>query len=487
MIFLNWILGLVITITCLPSSYADPIPANFTVTYYEQKVDHFNYINNATFPQRMIVSTDHWCNQCPIFFYAGNEGDIFSFANNTGFMWENAQKFGAMVMFVEHRYYGVSLPFGNSSYANLSTLGYLTVEQAMADYADILFNFRSTKGTDKSPVIMFGGSYGGMIAAWFRMKYPHLVVGSLASSAPIEQFQGLYDCRGYNDRASKSFRDYSENCFQSIKKCWNAFNRVGSTDEGLQWLHDTFHLCQDLKASDLSTFVGWISDSFGTLAMIDYPNPADFLAPLPAFPINYTCQQLQHPEHDDKALLVDIYNAISVFYNFTGQTTCNDYKDSSDSGRLGGDGWNFQACTEMVLPICSIGNDTMFPEQQWDVDAYKKQCFQTYGIMSDIYKAEQLFGGQNISTATNIIFSNGERDPWAPGGFYRQISPSLVNILIPHACHHEDLRPTGPNDPPSLLAIRRKEVEIITQWIKDYYHSIQYWPREIWSQNRGSL
>lgn len=65
----------------------------------------------------MIISTDHWCDECPIFFYAGNEGDIFSFANNTGFMWENAQKFGAMVMFVEHRYYGVSLPFGNASYA----------------------------------------------------------------------------------------------------------------------------------------------------------------------------------------------------------------------------------------------------------------------------------------------------------------------------------------------------------------------------------
>lgn len=65
----------------------------------------------------MIISTDHWCNDgCPIFFYAGNEGEIFSFANNTGFMWENAPDYNAMVIFVEHRYYGQSLPFGNDTF-----------------------------------------------------------------------------------------------------------------------------------------------------------------------------------------------------------------------------------------------------------------------------------------------------------------------------------------------------------------------------------
>ena len=60
--------------------------------------------------------------------------------------------------------------------------GYLTSGQALADYADLLTYVKSTfKGTSNSPIIAFGGSYGGMLAAWFRMKYPHIIDGLVLS------------------------------------------------------------------------------------------------------------------------------------------------------------------------------------------------------------------------------------------------------------------------------------------------------------------
>lgn len=52
---------------------------------------------------------------------------------------------------------------------------YLTVEQAMMDYViliqEIRYNYTATDGPELA-CIVGGGSYGGMLAAWLRMKYP---------------------------------------------------------------------------------------------------------------------------------------------------------------------------------------------------------------------------------------------------------------------------------------------------------------------------
>jgi len=122
-------------------------------------------------------------------------------------MWETAEEFGALLVFAEHRYYGESMPYGPKSYDDKSRLGYLTSEQALADYVDLIARLRrdgsswqpphegagndddddddddddslADDGGSSNPVIAFGGSYGGMLAAWFRIKYPAVVEGSV--------------------------------------------------------------------------------------------------------------------------------------------------------------------------------------------------------------------------------------------------------------------------------------------------------------------
>ncbi|GFR73280.1 lysosomal Pro-X carboxypeptidase, partial [Elysia marginata] len=93
-------------------------------------------------------------------------------------MWDIAPQFNAMLVFAEHRYYGKSMPFGADSYKNKTVLNFLTSEQALADFAEIINFIKSTvPGAAGSRVVAFGGSYGGMLSAWFRIKYPNIVVG----------------------------------------------------------------------------------------------------------------------------------------------------------------------------------------------------------------------------------------------------------------------------------------------------------------------
>jgi pimeloyl-ACP methyl ester carboxylesterase len=42
----------------------------------------------------------------------------------------------------------------------------------MYDYVELIRDVKSNLGLEDRAVIVGGGSYGGMLAAWLRMKYP---------------------------------------------------------------------------------------------------------------------------------------------------------------------------------------------------------------------------------------------------------------------------------------------------------------------------
>lgn len=55
------------------------------------------------------------------------------------------------------------MPFGSqeAAYKNASTLGYLSSEQALADYATLIVDLKRNLSAGNSSVVVFGGSYGG--------------------------------------------------------------------------------------------------------------------------------------------------------------------------------------------------------------------------------------------------------------------------------------------------------------------------------------
>ncbi|XP_077632324.1 lysosomal Pro-X carboxypeptidase isoform X1 [Crocuta crocuta] len=449
------------------------VPVKYTVHYLQQKVDHFGFTMDKTFKQRYLIADEHWKkDDGSILFYTGNEGDIVWFCNNTGFMWDVAEELKAMLVFAEHRYYGESLPFGNNSFKDSRYLNYLTSEQALADFAVLIKHLKRTiPGAKNQPVIAIGGSYGGMLAAWFRMKYPHVVVGALAASAPIWQFGNLVPCGVFMEIVTADFRKSGPNCSETIRNSWGAITRLARTGGGLDWLSEAFHLCTPLRNSrDVQHLKGWISETWINLAMVDYPYESNFLQPLPAWPIKVVCKYLNNPSLSDPQLLQNIFQALNIYYNYSGQARCLNISETTTSS-LGIQGWSYQACTEMVMPFCTDGINDMFEPHLWNFKEYSDDCFKQWGVRPRPAWISTVYGGKNISSHTNIVFSNGELDPWSGGGVTKDITDTLVAITIPGGAHHLDLRARNAFDPTTVVLARSLEVRHMKQWIRDFYAS----------------
>ena len=62
-------------------------------------------------------------------------------------------------------------------------------------------------------MVTFGGSYGGMLAAWLRLRYPQLVDAALASSAPVKMMSKTeVPDKSFHQIATDDFAAANEEC-----------------------------------------------------------------------------------------------------------------------------------------------------------------------------------------------------------------------------------------------------------------------------------
>ena len=95
-----------------------------------------------------------------------------------------------------------------------------------------------------------------------------------------------------------------------------------------------------------------------------------------------------------------------------------------------------------------------------------QRCEINWGVTPRPEWARVGLGGKRIADASNIVFSNGLQDPWHGGGVLRNLSASLLAIVIPNGAHHIDLMFSDPADPPDVTAAREREMGVILGWIK---------------------
>ena len=230
-----------------------------------QVVDHFVPATERTphWSQRFYVNDTLWGGPgFPVFMYIGGESAESGHAlSGELFMSHLAEQHQALMVDVEHRFYGASHPtkdMGDESIALLSS------QQALADLAHFVAWFSKTfgsGGTGDSPWVCFGGSYPGDLSAWFRLKYPHLVVGAVASSAPVLAVQ---DMPSYMDVVGRSLRrDGGDRCWEKVANATAALaNMLALGPSGEEAAMRHFGTCEPMTALNAATFVG---DAMGTL------------------------------------------------------------------------------------------------------------------------------------------------------------------------------------------------------------------------------
>ncbi|XP_056689396.1 uncharacterized protein [Spinacia oleracea] len=430
------------------------------VSYYTQKLDHFQHQESRTFQQRFVVNDTLWAGAksgAPIIVLFGGIADDMYDPSIYGVLTFSAVKFEAMLVSIEHRFYGESIPMNSIdlAMADHRTRDCLSVKQALQDFAEIVHSLKANWSAHNSPVIVVGMGYAGALATWFRLMYPEIAIGALASSTPLSYYGSTTPRDGYCSIVSRDF--------QAIYDSWKDIDDVALERHGLAKLDQFFNTCRPLKSSE---------EVKQKLAQL-YSMTAQYVDPYNTS-MSSVCIELT-------ARRTSIEGSVSVLYRELegGKGKCfqsdliqvySPFEPSSNSTAA----WAWLRCNELIFPV-GCEHNTMLPSCPFNITRMENSCLERFGIVPHPRTPIDLFGSQNLKESLtklggNIIFSNGLRDPFSSGGILKNLSNTITAITTSQGSYCWDMRLIGDNDPEWLKIGRDKELEIFSQWINHFHH-----------------
>ncbi|XP_047662003.1 thymus-specific serine protease [Tachysurus fulvidraco] len=433
-----------------------------------QRLDHFNGRSKDTISQKFIVNEAYWKKpDGPVFLYISGEGPLSKYSVLAGHYVAMAEKHGALLVALEHRFYGSSV---NADGLELLSLQHLSSQQALADLANFHSFICQKYGlTDKNIWISFGGSYAGALSAWFRGKFPHLVYGAVASSAPV---QARLDFSAYNKVVGQSLTDEgvggSHECLNSIRKAFVALEAALFRGKETKVLKD-FRCCDVPRSpEDRTELVQNVADIF--MGSVQYNEEGVMLT------IAQICDimtnQSQGEAYDRLVHLAAMYRALvkEPCLDISHQHTILNL-NTSTSGSFGFRQWYYQTCTEFgFYQTC---DDTSCPfVRTLTLQDHTQLCTQLFEIPEhtlpmNIAFTNQYYGGDQAQTQ-RVLYINGDIDPWMELSIvHNGTSVDEDRAIVIHGTAHcADMNPTRSGDKPSLRQARKEIERHVVMWLK---------------------
>lgn len=423
-------------------------PKTIHQSTFTQLIDHENP-EKGTFSQRFYLDETYGSeDNAPVFFYICGEAACSKGALN-GAIRTYAKKYHAKLVALEHRFYGESLPINSFS---TESLRFLTTDAALDDLAYFQRHLKNSKGWN-GPWIAFGGSYPGSLSAYYRMKFPYLVAGALASSAPV--------------MAKEDFIEYDTHVTKVAgPQCANLMRQTVSDVEAVlnepKQLSRIKQLFEASEVNDPVDFLYLIADTGA--AAVQYGMRDTFCAYL---------ERGTTPLQGYADFARQLYGMLGVTaVEITAQGAMSE-NPKDYSSYVGMRQWYYQSCTEYgywqnANPDTSLSTRSALI----NLDYHRQICKRLFALNSPANTTSlnnTYYYPLLDELVSHIFFTNGENDPWSTLSLAEKngnaINSKLTYQLIEGAAHCDDLHTPKSNDSESIKKARATMESLLEHWI----------------------
>lgn len=362
-------------------------------------------------------------------------------------------------------------------HSDLSTanLVHLSSEQALADLAAFIaaMNKQHQLPADTTKWIAFGGSYPGSLAAWLRLKYPHLVHAAISSSGPL---LAKSDFREYYEVVGDSLAAYNASCVDAVRQAMLQVEIMLKHRVGQRTLTERLRLCDSLEmtarnAQDVANLLESLASLFA--GVVQYNK--DY-SPHARVTIDAVCDIMLNQTWGPQITRLAEVNRVLLEQQ---SETCLDYRYENMVAGMrnvswdaetaeGGRQWTYQTCTEFGFYQTSDKTSALFGDR-FPVKFFYDQCVDVFGAdfgserqERDIDRTNTMYGELRART-TNVLYVHGSIDPWHALGLTRSPADSMPTIYIEGTAHCANMYEPQADDMPQLKEARVKIRRYLTE------------------------
>ncbi|TBU61392.1 serine carboxypeptidase S28-domain-containing protein [Dichomitus squalens] len=439
--------------------------------FFDMPLDHFG---NATgmYKNRYWINDTYYKPGGPIFLFDSGEQDAEPLLpyylqeyHGLSATMRLAKRYNGVAILWEHRYYGDSLPFPANENTTAEQWQFLTTDQALEDvvYFAKRFSlpsagpgpFDNASGPSSevrnnplhpsnTPWIWLGGSYPGVRGALLRVRNPETIFAVWASSAPVH---AQIDMAAYYKAAERSLKRNCSADWVAVTRFVDATLANGTATQAVDLKVKLLRAREDGVTREQAANTSDVDAAEILMDPLDFYQYYGFKdSVLPFCNVVETQNFTALPTETGLAASFGIDVALNAFLAGIKQVNYAAIP-GTEPARGRAFSWMWQYCSEYGFYERGDPNDPLSIETSFrSLELYQEQCNMAFpqGLPSaPAVEHVNKYGGWNM-TPSNVLFTNGEFDPWRTMGLasIESNSPQRTPSVAIPACN---VAPTFPS------------------------------------------